>query len=321
MIGRFGRSELRPPIILFGNVRSGTSVVQNVISAHPDVVAWYEPRNLWQYADPQRGHDEFDAWDATADVQRYIRRKFLQYQERNDGRIVFEKTPVNILRIPYVREIFPEARVLYIVRSPLSYISSVELKWQRTVTVRGLGWRLRSTPPSQIHRYVGKYARQHYDKRVLRRKYLSVWGPRYRGIAEDAASLDMMTVIARQWAHCSAKAEADLVAFPEGSVLRLRYEDFVLDPVWYSELICRHVGIDFTDEVVAAARQIVKTDRLTKWERFDPDLLAAILPELADEMERHGYEIPARLTSPILADGTPNGGEVDERPLKNRSTA
>lgn len=296
---RRGSSELRPPIIVFGNTRSGTSIIQNVLASHPDVAAWYEPRNLWQFADPGRKHDEFDESDATPRVKRYIRRRFLKYQQLEDGRRVVEKTPVNILRIPYVRAIFPEAVFLYVVRSPFSFISSVELKWQRTVSTRGLMWRIQSTPTTQLHHYAAKYARQQIDKRVLKRKYLSVWGPRYQGIEDDLRVYDMLTVIARQWSRCSEKAERDLAAFEEGRVLRLRYEDFVMDPIGHMERICAHAGLDVTDEIIRAANETVRSDRMEKWGRFDPLDLAHILPEVRDEMARHGYEIPAEISEAI----------------------
>ena len=36
-------TNLRPPIFLIGNYRSGTTIAQNLIGLHPDVVTWYEP--------------------------------------------------------------------------------------------------------------------------------------------------------------------------------------------------------------------------------------------------------------------------------------
>jgi hypothetical protein len=122
-------NELRPPIIIFGNTRSGTSIVQKVVSNNPDVVQWYEPNELWLYADPGRTHDEFNENDATYKVKQYIRKRFLKYQRVNKNRRVMEKTPKNILRIPYVRAILPEATFLFIVRNPFSFISSVEYKY------------------------------------------------------------------------------------------------------------------------------------------------------------------------------------------------
>lgn len=294
--------ELIRPIILFGNTRSGTSMVQNLLATHPDVAAWYEPRTLWLCADPRRGHDEFEEVDATEEVKRLIRERFLKFQREHGNRIVMEKTPANILKIPYVHAIFPEATYLFIVRNPFSFISSVELKWQRTLSTKGIRRRLKSTPLTQLHHYAGRFIRQYVDKRVLGRKYQSTWGPRYKGMQEDLQRHGLMTVIARQWAVPSKKAARNLARFDEKEVLRLRYEDFVLDPVSDLERVCAHCGLEMTPEMVRAAHERVYSDRRFKWRRFDPRELARLLPELEEEMARHGYEVPPEIAQ---ANGTP----------------
>lgn len=288
-------SDLKPPIILIGNTRSGTTIVQKVMATHPDIVGWYEPNALWLYAEPGRKHDEFDESDATDSVKRYIRKQFLDYQKQNGNRMILEKTPQNILRIPYTRAIFPEATFLFIVRSPFSFINSVELKWQRPVTAGGIIRRLKDTPMTQLHHWGRRLMVQQINKRVLRRKYLSIWGPRYKGIQQDLKTQDIFTIIARQWAVCSRKAEKALAHFDKGQVLRLKYEEFVEDPISDLERICSHCGLEITNDMVKAAKEWVKSDRQLKWRRFDPRDLARILPEISDEMQRHGYEIPQEI--------------------------
>lgn len=292
-------SELKPPIILFGNTRSGTTIVQKVLSVHPDIVSWYEPRTLWLYANPGRPHDVFDESDATNPVKQYIREQFLRYQKRHGNRVVMEKTPANIFKISYVRAIFPEAIFLFIVRNPFSFISSVELKWQRAVTTKGIRRRLRSTPVTQLHHYAGRYIRDQFSKKILRRKYLKMWGPRYPGMEEDLQTHDLLTVIARQWSEGSKKAEKDLAQFKDGEVLRLKYEEFVTEPVADLERICAHCGLEMTSRMARAANERVRSDRQDKWRRFDPRDLARILPEIHDEMQRHGYEVPAVIAEAI----------------------
>jgi hypothetical protein len=265
------------------------------MSTHPDIVPWYEPRNLWLFADPGRPHDEFDASDATDRVKRYIRRQFLRFQGRHGDRRVFEKTPANILKIPYVAEIFPEAYLMFIVRDPFSFISSLERKWQLPVSMKGISRHLTSTPPSQLHFYAGRVIRQQFEKRVLRRKYLSLWGPRYRGMDQDLKTTDLATVIARQWAVCSRKAEEAMARFEDGRILRLKYETFVENPTPELERICAHTGVSMTREMVRAATEWVKSDRQQKWRRFDPRDLARLLAELEGEMRRHGYTVPAEI--------------------------
>lgn len=287
--------ELKPPIILFGNFRSGTTMLQKIVASHPDVVAWDEPVGVWLYADPKRNHDEFDEKDATPSVKRYVRKKFLDYQRSHGNRRIVEKTPHNILKMSYVRAIFPDACFIYVIRNPLSFVSSVELKWQRPAGSRRIMKRLKSTPITQLHNYIPKLFSQLWHNKIMGRKYVSVWGPRYKGIARDLKTTELTTVIARQWARAVNKAEEDLKLFEEGQVLKFRYEDFVESPISNLKEICSHCGLQATAGMVRFVEETVKADRTFKWRRFDPDLLARVLPEFADEMQRNGYEIPREI--------------------------
>jgi hypothetical protein len=136
---------------------------------------------------------------------------------------------------------------------------------------------------------------QQFTKRILRKKYLKIWGPRYRGIQDDLKTHDLLTVIARQWSVCSIKAEKAMAQFENKKILRLKYEDFVDDPIPDLRRICAHCGLDMSSYMMEAAGKIVKSDRKLKWNRFDPRDLAKVLPEISGEMQRHGYQIPAEL--------------------------
>ena len=112
---------------------------------------------------------------------------------------------------------------------------------------------------------------------------------------EDLKTHDLLTVIARQWSECSRRAEEALAQFGEGEVLRLRYEDFVTNPLEHTERLCDHCGLDMTSEIEQVAHASVRTDRLVKWQRFDASDLARILPEIEEEMRRHGYDVPSEV--------------------------
>lgn len=288
-------TALKPPIFLIGNYRSGTTITQNLIGLHADIVTWYEPRTLWRYADPARRHDEYDARDATEKVSRYIRARFLRYQARHGGRQVMENTPSNVLRVPFVHEIFPEAIYMFMTRNPFSCISSIEVKWHRTKTWRGLLRTLSDTPATQLHYYAGEFLKHMVVRKVLPNGCRTIYGPRYQGIDQDLKRRGLLTVIARQWALCNRRAREDLAQLGNGRVLQFRYEDLIQDPGSVVKLIYDHCGLICDDRIVRAAMEMVDPGRQQKWLRLDPAELKAIMPEIQDEMDRYGYEIPPAL--------------------------
>jgi hypothetical protein len=287
--------ELKPPIILIGNHRSGTTLTQELFGLHPDVVTWYEPRTLWRYPDPGRPDDESDERDATDEVVDYIRGRFLKYQSRHGDRQIMEKTPSNVLRVPFVYKTFPDAKYLYITRNPFSCISSNELKWHKPKTWAGLQRSLSDVPISQIQYYAGDFVRHMVVRRLLKKKYLAAWGPRYRGIDQDLKDHGMLRVLARQWARCNRKAREDLAKIGNGRVLSFRYEDLIQDPPSALRRIYEHCSLRCDDDIIRSARGMVDPGRQQKWLRFDREELKAIMPEIRAEMEFYGYEVPQTL--------------------------
>lgn len=100
---------------LIGVARSGTSILGELIAHHPDVFYIFEASKVWELA----GHGEHNSHrlteaHATPEVAAQIRTWFEQYGISK--RILVEKCPRNTLRIPYVRAIFPEAKIIHIVR-------------------------------------------------------------------------------------------------------------------------------------------------------------------------------------------------------------
>jgi hypothetical protein len=284
--------KLKPPIFLLGNVRSGTSMIQDLFGLHPEVVPWFEPRTIWIYADPRRRHDRFDATDASPRVASYIRSRFLRYQTENGGRRIMEKTPSNVLRIPYMNAIFPESRFLYLIREPLANLSSSELMWRLPIHRHKLWRRIKETPKSQLRHYVGRFAVDQARVRILRRRHVSIWGVRYPGIYDDLKRMSAEEVIATQWTRSSIRARDDVADLPAGSVLTMRYEDFVAEPVASFSRILEHFELEITNSIKMALRERVDAGRQQKWRRLDDTTINKCLPILRNEMSRHGYDIP-----------------------------
>lgn len=100
---------------VIGCARSGTTVLADLISAHPDVAGVFEAHAVWERAGagPDGSH-RLVARDATPEV-----RTELGAWARREGRghaLLVEKNPRNTLRVPFLRTVFPQARFVHVVR-------------------------------------------------------------------------------------------------------------------------------------------------------------------------------------------------------------
>ncbi len=104
------------PIILLGSGRSGTTLLGQIFSHHPDVAYWVEPRPIWMYRHAYRPHHELTCEDLTPAIARHIDRSFARFLAKSGRRRFAEKTPSNGLRIPFIYALYPDCRMINIIR-------------------------------------------------------------------------------------------------------------------------------------------------------------------------------------------------------------
>ncbi len=142
----------RPPFFVLGCVRSGTTMLRQILARHPALVCpeethlfrWPHPfgtpdyRNLSANNRTLRRHREIDgiAEDSFAEMlagsltRRELAERYMEAYaaERKPGATRwFEKSPQNVYGVQLIRGLFPEARILHIVRHPLEVVASLKL--------------------------------------------------------------------------------------------------------------------------------------------------------------------------------------------------
>lgn len=131
--GRAGGGEKREsraaPVFLVGFPRSGTTLLDQILDAHPDVRV-IEERPLLRAAKlaaealgyPQKLPDLTDA-----DLDR-LRDVYWQALAREgvepDGKLVVDKMPLNIIHVGLIERIFPAARIILALRHPADCVLS-----------------------------------------------------------------------------------------------------------------------------------------------------------------------------------------------------
>ncbi|MEM1253015.1 MAG: sulfotransferase [Cyanobacteria bacterium P01_H01_bin.21] len=187
------------PIFLVGCPRSGTTLLQQMLDAHPDVAIAPEThfiRNFWlkreQYGDltddvnyqalldaigkiPEFAEMEL-SFEAFQDAAKTVDRNYAalldllleQFRQSRNTKIVGEKTPNHLLYMQTLQEFFPTARFIHIVRDPRAVVNSWKTVPWSTGSISGNAevWRrymatARQSPPAN-----GAIFTLHYEQLV-----------------------------------------------------------------------------------------------------------------------------------------------------------
>jgi len=121
------------PVFIIGMPRSGTTLTEQILAAHPDVYAtgehffWPDLLRGLITAAPKRGNSMAEAINSThPDVWDQAGAEYLRrMNEINSESIrITDKMPANFALIPYIRLIFPHAHIIHIRREPLATLAS-----------------------------------------------------------------------------------------------------------------------------------------------------------------------------------------------------
>lgn len=159
----------RDPIFVVGSSRSGTTMMSRVLGNHPSVFTLRETHffeQLWSSAEEERHISEDEAISLAArllrvqrdgylnpgDLDRFygeakglvtsvghegftstgIFRTFLMLEANKNGKAIpCDQTPHNVFYLREIFDLFPEARVINLIRDPRNVLLSQKRKWKR----------------------------------------------------------------------------------------------------------------------------------------------------------------------------------------------
>jgi hypothetical protein len=125
-----GEADGRAPVILTGFLRSGTTLLGQILAGHSDVEVMHERDCLVDAADdfivPPDGLDRLatlnDA-EAKSYAERYWKRA-RQYGQELRREVFVDKAPVMAPLLPLAEKLFPNAKVLFVIRDPRDVVLS-----------------------------------------------------------------------------------------------------------------------------------------------------------------------------------------------------
>jgi len=269
------------PTIIVGAARSGTTLLGKLLARHPDVAYWVEPKYIWRYRNPTAPTDQRDSDEATPRVKRYIRSRFASFVAQHDGSRFLEKTPTNCFRIPFVHEVFPDARFVHLVRDGRDVALSAYRKWTSPPKKEAL-WRrlttfeipLRDLPFYTVDFLRDVVGRQLYPERAY------IWGPHVPNLAAIRNQLGVLLACGYQWKESVQAALRGLEKVPSDQQLEIRFEHLVQAPEGVLGEILAFTELQAKDEVLNYASKVVRPEARARWRtesNHDVDRLSTII--------------------------------------------
>ena len=120
-----------PILLIVGPGRSGTNFVARIFEHDDRFVNLYENRYIWNYRQRSRAVDHRDPKEADRKTVAYIRGHYAKLAQES-GRILVDKTPGNALRLPFVRAVLPQARIINVLRDGRANVVSRGDLWDTT---------------------------------------------------------------------------------------------------------------------------------------------------------------------------------------------
>lgn len=103
------------PIFIVGMPRSGTTLVEQIISAHPDVTAMGELEYMNKTVHESEWHKNKDQNKIIIN----IRDRYLRYIEKvGNPKIFTDKMPLNFRWIGFIKKAFPHGKIVHVTRKP-----------------------------------------------------------------------------------------------------------------------------------------------------------------------------------------------------------
>lgn len=279
-------------IIIVGAPRSGTNMLRDVLTSFDGVVTWPcdEINYIWRHGNVRYPSDEISAQRATPAIKNYIQQRFSDIREKYSADVVVEKTCANSLRVPFVDAVLPNAKYIFIYRDGLDATGSAKERWTAKLDIPYILEKVRFVPKADLPYYGLRYFWARVYRFISREKRLAFWGPALDDMQNILQNHTLNEVCALQWQRCVDKAEEALSAMPQEKVIRVRYEDFVREPVLQLTRILEFMDRDIEPDKIAKAVEGVSPRSLGKGRKALGEEEVANLEALVGEtLKRYDY--------------------------------
>ena len=282
------QTTCQKPIFIVGAPRSGTTWLGEAMKRHPELHMLHEISNIWMWNNANKSDDVLTEDDLDRRIKKYIRKKFVNYQQESGKNRICDKTPRNCLRIAAIKAIFPDAKIIMLLRDGRSVINSTkqelnrpqEVPWQEIIA------RLGSVSIWEWYVFLPRLKSR--LKRMLGVP-LDYWGARPPGWQDWVGKFPPHIILAKQWVATMETAIAQGRQLDSENYLEISYEEIISEPLVGLQKIADFTELEL-EPLIDYAVGTADPSRINKWQdNIDRDILNDLEAIMKPTMSKLGY--------------------------------
>lgn len=241
------------PIYITGLGRSGTTILGKILSLHSQVGFLNEPKMMWALADPKtdvcadyeqgRGRFALNADDVPVGAAAKVQRILSRYASLTGIKRPLDKYPEFIFRTEYLKQILPNAKIVFISRNGNDAVESVA-HWSQNKGVD-----------------VGERVDDWWGRGDVKWQYLCDQiikvDPAYAAIdSSQLESLDHLNRAALEWVITMRQGMAAVAAMP-GEIYHIKYENLVDAPEQEMTKLMEACELPLSEDVLSYSKEVL----------------------------------------------------------------
>jgi hypothetical protein len=284
------KTKIEKPIFIVGAGHSGTSLLNQVLSKHPSIVSWHENNKVWIWGNVFKNSDLLTEADLTPKIKKHIENRFVKYLQKSGKQRICDKTPRNCLRISFVLAVFPDAKIIHIVRDGRSVISSTKNQLAQKSYSLGKQLQIKLKGISIWDWYVFLPRFFYVVKKVIGIP-VKYWGAKPPGWNEWTEKHSDNFMLAKQWVETVKIATCQGKDVSSDNYLEILYEDLVNFPSETIIKIAKFANIENPEPIIKFCEAEVDPTRNDKWRKtFTEKDLNEMKEIIEPTMSQLGYK-------------------------------